>query len=328
MSYGAHAARGPAPPALDDVSFDVSRGEIVALLGPNGAGKTTMMRILSGFLAPTGGDAQLAGHSIRDGGVAMRRALGYMPEGVPLYPDMRVIEYLLHRARLRGVPSADRGRLIDRAVAECGLGDRQRQIIGTLSRGYRQRVGLCDAILTRPPILILDEPTVGLDPNQIREVRELIRALAREATILLSTHILGEVEALDARVIILHRGRVVATRDARSSSGAPPRLVVAIAGDERAHAIRLFQTMATVGALEELADGRLALSAAPGEAGVAAPDLAEQLFRAAAAAGLTLRELRREASSLEEIFARITTGGPAADVEPPDAKRRAPPADA
>jgi ABC-2 type transport system ATP-binding protein len=321
MRYGAHPARGALPPALDDVSFDVSRGEIVALLGPNGAGKTTMMRILAGFLAPTGGDAQLAGHSIGDGdSVALRRQVGYLPEGVPLYPDMRVDEYLAYRARLRGVARAERAGLIDHATAACGLGDRRRQIIGTLSRGYRQRVGLCDAILARPPILILDEPTVGLDPNQIREVRALIRTLARDATILLSTHILSEVEALDARVVILHHGRVVATRDARSAGGGreQPRVVVAVRPDERAHAARLFRTMAGVGALEELVDGRLAISAAV-DTLVGAPDprsdLGEEIFRAAAAAGIILRELRREASSLEEIFARITTGGAETDIE-------------
>ena len=333
MRYGAPAARGALPPALDDVSFEVGRGEIVALLGPNGAGKTTMMRILTGFLAPTGGDAQLAGHSVREAdSVALRRQLGYLPEGVPLYPDMRVEEYLVYRARLRGVSRAQRAGLIDRATAACGLGDRRRQIIGTLSRGYRQRVGLCDAILARPPILILDEPTVGLDPNQIREVRELIRELAREATILLSTHILPEVEALDARVVILHRGRVVATRDARSTSTTGgrgrerPRVVVAVRPDEREHAARLFRSLAGVGALDELPDGRLAIRAA--EAGAPGPgsdagsgpdaepgsDLAEEIFRAAAGAGIVLRELRREASSLEEIFARITTGGPEADL--------------
>ena len=212
--------------------------------------------------------------------------------------------------------------MIDRATAACGLGDRRRQIIGTLSRGYRQRVGLCDAILARPPILILDEPTVGLDPNQIREVRELIRTLARDATILLSTHILSEVEALNARVIILHHGRVVATRDARSTSvnagREQPRVVVAVRPDERAHAARLFRTMAGVGALDELADGRLAISAATDTLAVPPDprsDLGEEIFRAAAAAGIILRELRREASSLEEIFARITTGGPEADLE-------------
>ncbi len=213
-------------------------------------------------------------------------------------------------------------RLIDRAVDDCGLGDRRRQIIGTLSRGYRQRVGLADAILARPPILILDEPTVGLDPNQIREVRELVRALAREATVLLSTHILSEVEALAARVIILHRGRVVAAPDqvgARPAQGANERVVVEVRAEDRGRALALFRSLAGVASVEELAGNRLAIAASVSPSASASPsasdtgasatgDLIEQVFRAAAAAALTLRELRRETSSLEEIFARITTG--------------------
>jgi ABC-2 type transport system ATP-binding protein len=204
---GTDARQGPAA-ALIDVSFDVARGEIVGLLGPNGAGKTTTMRILTCFLAPTGGTAVLNGHSIAEDGLAVRRSIGYLPEAVPLYPEMRVFEYLAYRASLRGLPRSRRKAAVDTAIDRCALGDRRRQIIGTLSRGYRQRVGLADAVLAQPPILILDEPTVGLDPNQIREVRELVRELGREQTILLSTHILSEVEAVASRVIILHQGRV------------------------------------------------------------------------------------------------------------------------
>jgi ABC-2 type transport system ATP-binding protein len=313
-SDDARSRDSDAAAALDDVSFDVDQGEIVALLGLNGAGKTTLMRILSGFLAPTAGDATLAGHSVRDASLAARRQLGYLPEGVPLYPDMRVEEYLTHRARLRGLARADRRRLVDRALGDCGLGDRRRQIIGTLSRGYRQRVGLADAILARPPILILDEPTVGLDPNQIRDVRALVRALAREATVLLSTHILSEVEALNARVIILHRGRVVAAPAAGPTLDSRARVIVAIAAEARPRALALFQTLNGVAGVDELSDGRLALRPAPRESPTRETDgdadsfFSEAVFRAAAGAGLTLRELRRETSSLEEIFARITTG--------------------
>jgi ABC-2 type transport system ATP-binding protein len=288
------------------VSFEVERGEIVALLGPNGAGKTTLMRILTGFLAPSGGDAELAGHSILSASLAARKQVGYLPEGVPLYPDMRVDEYLQYRARLRGIARGERRRRIDSAIEDCGLGDRRRQIIGTLSRGYRQRVGLADAILARPAILILDEPTVGLDPNQIREVRALVRALAREATVLLSTHILSEVEALAARVIILHRGRVVAARADKAQGGAAARVIVRTRAEDRERALGIFAGLPAVGAVAELADGRLAITPRTSEAGGA--DLAEEIFRAAAAAGLALRELGRESSSLEEIFARITTG--------------------
>jgi ABC-2 type transport system ATP-binding protein len=198
------------PPALDDVSFEVGRAEIVGLLGPNGAGKTTLMRILSCFLAPTRGTAVLNGCSISDDTRAVRRALGYLPEAVPLPPEMRVNEYLDFRAALKAVARGKRRAAVDEAVTVAGLGDRRAQIIGTLSRGYRQRVGLADALLARPPILILDEPTVGLDPNQIRDTRALIHDLGRERTVLLSTHILSEVEALAGRIVILDRGRVKA----------------------------------------------------------------------------------------------------------------------
>jgi ABC-2 type transport system ATP-binding protein len=206
--YGGARQREGAGPALDDVSFEVARGEIVGLLGPNGAGKTTLMRVLSCFLAPTRGTAVLDGCSIADDTRAVRRALGYLPEAVPLPPEMRVHEYLGFRAALKAIPRRKRRAAVDDAVGAAGLGDRRAQIIGTLSRGYRQRVGLADALLAQPPILILDEPTVGLDPNQIRDTHALIRGLSRERAVLLSTHILSDVEALASRVVILHHGRV------------------------------------------------------------------------------------------------------------------------
>jgi len=206
--YGGGRQPGDARPALDDVSFEVARGEIVGLLGPNGAGKTTLMRVLACFLAPTRGTAVLNGCSISEDTRAVRRALGYLPEAVPLPPEMRVREYLGFRAALKAIPRGRRQATVDAAIGAAGLGDRRGQIIGTLSRGYRQRVGLADALLAEPPILILDEPTVGLDPNQIRETHALIRTLARERAVLLSTHILSDVEALASRVVILDRGRV------------------------------------------------------------------------------------------------------------------------
>jgi len=207
-TYG-RAGAGRAP-ALDGVSFEIGAGEIVGLLGPNGAGKTTLMRILTCFLAPTRGGALIAGCSIADDARGARRSIGYLPEAVPLPPEMRIGEYLAFRAALKGIARRARRAALDEAIERAQLGDRRGQIIGTLSRGYRQRVGLADALLGRPPILILDEPTVGLDPNQIRETRALIGELGRERTVLLSTHVLSEVEALATRAIILHRGRVVA----------------------------------------------------------------------------------------------------------------------
>ena len=297
------------PPALDGVSFEVGPGEIVGLLGPNGAGKSTMMRILTCFLAPTRGSATLAGASIADDPRGVRRAVGYLPEAVPLPPEMRVVEYLDFRAALKGIARRARPTAVARAIDEVGLGERRAQIVGTLSRGYRQRVGLADALLGRPPILILDEPTVGLDPNQIRETRALIRELGRERTILLSTHVLPEVEAVATRVIILNGGRVVAAQtqdELRARLAGARRVIVELAAADVPRATELFRALPGVGAVAALGETRLALTPASG-----APDddgpLREAVFRAAVAGGLVLRELRLEAASLEELFARATS---------------------
>jgi ABC-2 type transport system ATP-binding protein len=201
--------------AVDDVSFSVQPGEVVGFLGPNGAGKTTTMRILTGFLPPTDGSATIAGHDIFDEPLAARRAVGYLPETPPLYPEMSVEGYLSYVASIKDVPRAQRRAAVARAVERCGLVDVRRRVIGALSKGYRQRVGLAQAIVHDPSVLILDEPTVGLDPIQIREIRSLIAELALEKpgnkarTVILSTHILPEVEAICRRVLILNRGRKV-----------------------------------------------------------------------------------------------------------------------
>jgi ABC-2 type transport system ATP-binding protein len=267
-----------------------------------------MMRILTCFLAPTRGGAELAGHPISGDTRAVRRAVGYLPEAVPLYPEMRVVEYLAFRAALKGLAGGARGRAVSAAVEACGLGDTRRQIIGTLSRGYRQRVGLADALLADPPVLILDEPTVGLDPNQIREVRALIRALGQERTILLSTHIIPEVEAVASRVIILHAGRVAAAhelRDLRQRVSGRRRIVVEVAPADLERAEAALGAAAGVSGVERLGEARLALAVA--DEAPAGGDVREAVFRAAAAGGLALRELSTEPFSLEEIFARITT---------------------
>ena len=298
-------------PALDGVSFEVGRGEIVGLLGPNGAGKSTMMRILTCFLAPTRGSATLAGASIADDPRGVRRAVGYLPEAVPLPPEMRVVEYLDFRAALKGLARRARPTAVSRAIDEVGLGERRGQIIGTLSRGYRQRVGLADALLAGPPILILDEPTVGLDPNQIRETRALIRELGRERTILLSTHVLPEVEAIATRVIILNGGRVVAAQtqdELRARLAGARRVIVELAAADLPRATELFRAVPGVGAVVPLGETRLALKPAAGPTDDDGA-LREAVFRAAVAAGLVLRELRLEAASLEELFARATSAG-------------------
>jgi ABC-2 type transport system ATP-binding protein len=311
MRYGARDA-------LSDVSFTVGRGEVVGLLGPNGAGKTTTLRILTGALAPTAGDAILGGHSVRTQPLRVKQAIGYLPEGTPLYPDMRVGEYLWFRAALRGVPRRQRRQVVAEAVERCRLQDRSRQIIGTLSRGYRQRVGLADAVLAAPPILILDEPTVGLDPNQVLEMRALIRELGRDRAVLLSTHVLPDVEAMAARVVILDSGRVVA-------SGSPAELRARSGGGDSATAgagggvarvrveVRPGDAEAARSALAQVEIVR-AIEGDGETAGgflltVAGDDRAarEAIAAALAAAGAVVTELRPAALPLEQVFARITT---------------------
>jgi ABC-2 type transport system ATP-binding protein len=215
--------------AVQGVSFEVGRGEVVGFLGPNGAGKTTTMRMLTGFVPPTDGTAVIAGHDIFSDPLAARRAIGYLPETLPLYPEMSVRSYLEYVARIKDVPRRERRGAVDRALERCGLAHVARHVIGTLSKGYRQRVGIAQAIVHDPEVLILDEPTVGLDPLQVREIRQLLRDLANprdgqpQHTVILSTHILPEVEAICRRVILMNGGRKVVdaplaelTKDGRS----------------------------------------------------------------------------------------------------------------
>jgi gliding motility-associated transport system ATP-binding protein len=283
--------------ALAGVSFDVAKGEILGFLGPNGAGKTTTMRILTCFLPATAGVAQVAGFDVFSQSVEVRRNIGYLPESVPLYPEMRVTEYLEFRARLK---RAARGR-IDTVIGQCGLGEVARKTIGALSKGFRQRVGLADALVANPPILILDEPTVGLDPNQIREVRQLIRELGKEHTILLSTHILPEVEMVCGRVVIIDRGSVLAQgtpAELRAKTSGRARVVAEIRG-----AGEVKDALAKIdGVTSVVADGaRWILEVAEGR------DVREDVFKTVVANGWTLVELRAEAMTLEDIFARLTT---------------------
>ena len=195
-------------PAVSGVSFEVPKGRVVGFLGPNGAGKSTTMRILAGFLTATSGRASIAGYDVFRHPIEVRRRIGYMPESCPLYPELRVDEYLRFRGGLKGLGWSERRKRVDYVVERCWLKDVRRQLIGTLSKGYRQRVGLADALLADPPVLILDEPTAGLDPTQIRETRKLIRELGSEHTMLLSTHILSEVEMTCDTVIVIYQGKV------------------------------------------------------------------------------------------------------------------------
>jgi ABC-2 type transport system ATP-binding protein len=199
-------------PAVRDVSFHVKEGQVVGFLGPNGAGKSTTMRILAGYLAATSGTATIDGIDVFWNSVEARRRIGYMPESCPLYPEMRVAEYLKFRAGLKGVYGSKRRQRLDYVLGRCWLNDVRRQLIGTLSKGFRQRVGLADSLIAEPKVLILDEPTAGLDPAQIRETRALIKELGQEHTVLLSTHILSEVERTCGRVIIIDKGQVALDR--------------------------------------------------------------------------------------------------------------------
>jgi ABC-2 type transport system ATP-binding protein len=292
--------------AVEDLTFDVKAGEILGFLGPNGAGKTTTMRMLTGFLAPTSGSAEVAGFDVEEESLEVRKRVGYLPENIPLYPEMRVCEYLTYRAALKRVPRAARRKSVARVVELCGLGDEQRRVVGTLSKGFRQRVGLADALIHEPPILILDEPTVGLDPNQIREVRQLIRELGKSHTILLSTHILPEVEMLCGRVAIINRGKLVA-------QDSPDRLRERLRGGARILAEVRGPEPEVQEAMEKLPGVSSVASRRVGDAceieikveGSADPR--EDLFRAVVAHGWVLTGLRREELSLEDIFVRITT---------------------
>ncbi len=291
--------------AVDDVSFEVGRGEIVGFLGPNGAGKTTTMRILSCYLPATSGTVTIGGYNVFTDSLEVRRRIGYMPENVPLYPEMRVDEYLDFRARLKGVAREWRRKRVDEVKELCGLKDVGRRIIGQLSKGYRQRVGLAESLVHDPELLILDEPTIGLDPNQIRQVRELIKDLAQRHTILLSTHILSEVEMTCQRVLIINRGRIVASDSPENLRGlmrGSARIVAELQGPRESIAEKLgaIAGISRVTAAEADGWGQFVLECARES------DPRAQVAALAAREGWALRELRAEKTTLEDIFVSLT----------------------
>ena len=292
--------------AVDSIDFQVSKGEIVGFLGPNGAGKSTTMKILAGFLPPTSGRAEVAGRDIFRESLRAREHIGYMPENVPMYPDMRVQEYLRYRAALKGVPGRRMNERVGDVLELCGLNEVAKKIIGRLSKGYRQRVGLADAMVHEPDLLILDEPTIGLDPNQIRLVRDLIRNLKRHHTILLSTHILPEVEMLCSRVIIINKGRIEALdspQNLRARLGVAGHVLLdARVSDPKAAAAEI-RRIAGVDSVSVRADGSwttFTIQASPGA------DPRESLYEHAVAQKWPLRELSRSEVSLEQVFAEVT----------------------
>jgi ABC-2 type transport system ATP-binding protein len=289
-------------PVVKDLSFFVPEGQVLGFLGPNGAGKTTAMRMLTAFLPPTKGRVVVGGVDLDDDPIALRRKVGYLPENVPLYPEMRVSEYLRFRADIQEVSGPDARANLSYVVERCLLGEVYTQVIGTLSKGYRQRVGLAGALIHRPPVLILDEPTVGLDPNQIIKIRELIQELGQDHTVILSTHILPEVEQVCERVFIIDRGQVIA-------DGSPNELRVKLKGNA---AVRIGFAEPVVDATEGLTsiDGVLSVTGAGNVARVehsSDVDPRAAIFRLAVERGWVLNELAAEQTSLEDVFVRLTT---------------------
>jgi len=295
--------------AVDDITFQVEKGRVVGFLGPNGAGKSTTLKILTTYLPATSGKVTIAGHDVLGESVEVRRKIGYMPEAVPLYPEMRVRELLMFRAALRDIPSRERPAVVDRVAERCWLSkpnDVTRRRVGELSRGYKQRVGLAETLLHNPPVLVLDEPTIGLDPNQIRAMRELIQQLGEDHTIILSSHILAEIEQTCNHIIVIAGGKIVA-------DGTPEELRKAVTGPS--------QVMAEVRGAEA---GELtaAVQAVPGVRGVSnsrigdwtrliiecdgKSDRRAEIHRLVADKGWQLRELKHSVGSLEDFFVQIT----------------------
>ena len=299
--------RYPGVTAVDQLSFNVQKGEICGLLGANGAGKSTTMRILAGYIPANEGHATVAGFDVFKDSLEVRRRIGYMPENVPLYTDMRINEYLEFRAALKGVPRKERRERIEWVKQQCGLSEVGKKIIGHLSKGYRQRVGLADTLVHDPELIILDEPTIGLDPNQIRQVRELIRDLGKHRTVLLSTHILPEVEMTCSRVIIINRGKIIASdsverlKQLRRGGG---ETVVEVRAD--AAAVRSeFAAIADVQNVEtEPASGGYVRAVVHPKAD---QDLREPVSEKARRMNWGLRELTRRSQTLEDIFVQLTT---------------------
>ncbi len=298
--------------AVDRVSFEVPKGQIVGFLGPNGAGKSTTIRMLACYLPPTSGGASVNGFDIFHQSRQVRQSLGYLPENTPLYTEMRVREYLEFRGKLRGMDRRLRRQRIEYVLDRCWLKDVHRRAIGHLSKGYRQRVGLADALLHDPPVLILDEPTVGLDPAQIRETRKLIRELGGKQTVMLSTHILPEVEAVCDRVIVIAGGRIAA-QGSLEELRASRRLAARVRVECKAPPQELANVLNRVTGVQktELLDGQAAKEPGYTVAAIRARDgmdVREEVARTIIQHGWPLREIRLEHATLEEFFVQVTAG--------------------
>jgi len=291
--------------AVNDVSFEVAKGEIVGFLGPNGAGKTTTMRILTGYLPATSGRASIGGFDVFEQSLQARQRIGYLPENTPLYTDMRVNEYLRYRANLKGVEGRRIKERVGDVLALCNLKDVERKLIGALSKGYRQRVGLADALVHDPDLLILDEPTIGLDPNQIRQVRELIKNLAHKRTVLISTHILPEVEIMCSRVVVIHKGQIRASDTAdnllRNHRAAGSMRLEAQTGQDDARAELL--KLPGVKEISEEKDGDYNIYTLRLDA---ASDPGVDVMRMAMERRWQVREMTRRRATLEDVFVELT----------------------
>jgi len=327
--------------ALKDVSFHVNKGEILGFLGPNGAGKTTTMRILSGYLPATTGIARIAGFEVHEQTMAVRQVIGYLPEVPPLYPEMTVEDFLYFVTRIKQVAAGDRSRRVDIALSKCGLLEKRQVLIKKLSKGFRQRVGVAQALVHDPPVIILDEPTVGLDPRQIIEVRNLIKSLANDHTIILSTHILPEVSMTCHRVAIINKGEIVL-------EGTPDQMIAQLAKSEGYdleitgelelinQAVNLIKNLPGVIDVEIINNLSSNLSnSSPNNADLvdtvkeysdqpvimqinceALQDLSKEIVGAIINSGLTLSEMRKNKASLEDVFLDVTTGATMKEVKP------------
>lgn len=299
--------------AVNKLDFQVQKGEIVGLLGPNGAGKSTTMKILTCYTAPTSGTAKVNGHDVFDDPLAVRSSIGYLPESTPLYTEMLVLEYLEFAADMRGLRGEDARRHIKRAVEQANLGDVVAKEIRALSKGYRQRVGLAQALVHEPDLLILDEPMSGLDPNQATEVRDVIRDIGKERTVILSTHNLAEVDVTCDRVLIIAGGQIVAddTPDTLSRRQGKARYTVSLLdeGEAKDKGFKAFEEVAGVEVVRQLdpADGELNYELLP----KSDEDLRPRIFRAAVDGGFTMVGLQRESQNLEQIFRDLTVGNKA-----------------
>jgi ABC-2 type transport system ATP-binding protein len=297
--------------AVDNISFEVEKGQIVGFLGPNGAGKTTTMRVLTCFLPPTSGTANVAGFDVLENPMEVKKRIGYLPETPPVYPEMEVAEYLNFTGQLKGISSGDIKRRVDDVLGRCAIGDVRTKLIGKLSKGYRQRVGLAQAIIHNPDVLILDEPTSGLDPKQIIEIRELLKSLAGDHTIILSTHILSEVEHSCERVIIISQGRLVAIDSVANLTnrlrGSEAVALEVEAADGRPATMEVQQRLEQVSGvsrvmMKDSKNGRLHFEIESLQGRHIRSDLARTVVNA----GWNLSELRAVGLSLEDIFLQLT----------------------